>query len=129
VENIKFRPNALEMKPDNSLIDQILEEQNRIRSQLENLANIEQQLNELTIDLNYLKRIVTDLSKPVEPNQRDTDDHNRRSLEDSLKEFIRQIQESVLNLNQQLVGQISEAKTLINFLKTQLDAFLNVHQC
>jgi hypothetical protein len=72
---------------------------------------------------------VTDLSKPVEPNQRDTDDHNRRSLEDSLKEFIRQIQESVLNLNQQLVGQISEAKTLINFLKTQLDAFLNVHQC
>jgi hypothetical protein len=45
-----------------------------------------------------------------------------------LKEFIRQIQESALNLNQQLIGQISEAETLINFLKTQLDAFLNAQQ-
>jgi chromosome segregation ATPase len=127
LENIKLRPNALEMKPDNSLIDQILQEQNRIRSQLENLANIEQQLNELTIDLNDLKRRVDDLSKPVTVNN-EPDDRNRRSLEDSLKEFIRQIQESVLNLNQQLVGQISEAETLINFLKTQLDAFLNAQQ-
>ena len=98
---------------------------------IEDLANKTRQLTDLANDLDNLKRRVDDLSqlgRTNEPNQSDMDSLNRRALEDSLKEFIRQIKESVSNLHHQLTGQINEAKIFINLLKTQLDALLNAQQ-
>ena len=98
---------------------------------IEDLANKTRQLTDLANDLDNLKRRVDDLSQLGIKNELDQPDINapgRSALEDYLKEFIRQIQESVSNLNHQLTGQINEAKIFINLLKTQLDALLNAQQ-
>jgi chromosome segregation ATPase len=86
------------------------------------------QINGLREFLASISKNLSDLENNIRENENIMDSLNRRALEDSLKEFIRQIKESVSNLHHQLTGQINEAKIFINLLKTQLDALLNAQQ-
>jgi DNA repair exonuclease SbcCD ATPase subunit len=116
IENIKFRLNRLETKPDESWIAQIIDE---------DLINKGQQLNDLITDVENLKNMMNMLSKPIITNN---DDLKQKALEDYLKEITRQLLRSVSSLKQQLIEQINEAKSLINLLKEKLDELLYAQQ-
>ncbi len=132
IENIKSRLNRLETKPDDLRIAQILEEQSRIRAELDDVIDKQRQFKDLADDLEKLKRKVDDLSRPVtgnnEPHQNVTDGLSQSDLEAFLDKAKREIMDSVSNLLQQLNEQINEAKTLINDLKEKLDKVLNTQR-
>lgn len=105
----------MEIKADDPRLDQILQD----------LTNKQQQqFVNLTDELENLKNFVNTLNKPTIENN----ESNQHNIQTDFERNFQDIKSEISNLQQHLIEQMDEAKTLINNLKLQLDQLLNTQQ-